>query len=192
MSPTQISVELKKQADYILHELKFCDILSHCGRVIPTGSYFLDLMIYPDIDFYVTKVPIEKVFEMAGELVKSNLVFEVKMEKSDDDPRMRGGYYLKLFINYGNWKRHWKIDIWFLEDSHIDEVMETMQSFKDRITPELKEKILNYKFSVINEQHRTPMYSGYFIYKAMIDEGMTDYEDITKYLIDNGINVNKS
>jgi hypothetical protein len=186
MSPTQISIELKQQADYILKELKFCEILSQHGRVIPTGSYFLDLMIYPDIDFYATKVPIEKVFEIAGKLVKSNLVFQVKFEKSDEE-NMRNGLYLKLFIHYGNWKRHWKIDIWFLEDSHIDEVMKEMNQFKDKLTPELKEKILKYKFSVINEQHRTPMYSGYFIYKAMINEGLTKHDKITEYLRNNNI-----
>lgn len=188
--PVEISTELKKQADFILKEIKFYEILSSCKRIIPTGSYFLDLMAYPDVDFYVSKVDIAQIFKIAGKFAKSVLVFEIKFEKSKD-PRLSEGFYLKLWINYGNWKRPWKIDMWFLEDSTIDKIMSEMYNFKNKLTSRLKEQILNYKFSIINNEHRTPMYSGYFIYKAFIDEAMTDFHAVTEYLIKNEIKINQ-
>ncbi len=187
--PIEISIELKEQANFILKELRFYEILSSCRKVISSGSYFLDLMIYPDVDFYVTKVPIEEIFNIAGKFAKSDLVFEVKFEKSDDQ-RLKDGFYLKLWVKYGNWKRAWKIDMWFLEDTTIDKIMTEMYYFKDKLNSELKEQILDYKFSIINKDYRTPMYSGYFIYKAFIDEGMTDFQAVTDYLIKNHIKIN--
>jgi hypothetical protein len=182
------NLKLKQEADFLLENLKLISLLSQSGKVTFTGSYYLDLMIYPDIDLYVSKVPIDKIFKITSEITNSDLVSEVRFHK-EDKPPFNGGLYLKFYLNYGDWKRPWKIDIWFLEDKVIDEQMKEMHRFKEKLTPELKEKILAYKFSIINKEHRTPMYSGYFIYKAFIDKELTDFDEVTKYLKANKIKV---
>lgn len=57
------------------------------------------------------------------------------------------------------------------------------------MTPEHKRIILDYKYCVLAEEKRTPMFSGFFIYQAVVDRGMTDFAKITEYLRDRGIRV---
>jgi hypothetical protein len=109
-------------------------------------------------------------------------------EKSTD-PSLPGGLYVKLRVAYGDWGRPWKIDIWSVDRAVITQKMEPMHRFRRCMTPQLREQIIRYKRSVLTAEGRTPMYSGYYIYKAFIDEGITDAERVTRYLIEHGIQV---
>ena len=186
MEPLERAIKLRQEADCVLQQVKVYDILHPYGKIEPTGSYFLDVMVYPDIDLYISKVSIDQLFEVGGRLAGSDLVFKVEFEKSDD-PRLPGGLYLKPRIAYGDWGRPWKVDIWSLDDGVIEQLMEPMRHFRSRMTESLREQIVRYKISVMTKLKRPPMYSGYFIYKAFIDEGMTEFQQVTKYLIENGI-----
>jgi hypothetical protein len=188
MDPLERASKLRQEADFILQRVGVYDILCPYGRIVPTGSYFLDVMVYPDIDLMMSKVSVEQLFQIGGRLASSDMVFEVVFAKSRDAD-LPGGLYLKPRIDYGDWGRPWKIDIWSLDNPVIDQKMELMARFKSKMVGALREQILRYKLSIMTDQHRTPMYSGYFIYKGFIDEGMSDFQQVTQYLIDNGISV---
>jgi hypothetical protein len=186
MDPINRSKAVKQEADDIIERVGVLDILRPFGRVTFTGSYFLDTMIFPDIDLYIPSVPIPTIFEIGSDFATHELTTAVVFEKSRN-PSLPGGLYLKARFNYGDWGRPWKLDIWSLEEAHIDEKMAEMCRFQEKMTPEQREQIIRYKFSILTSQHRTPMFSGYFIYKAFLDEGITDFEEVTRYLIENGI-----
>ncbi len=188
MDPLERASKLRQEADLVLQKVGVYDILRPYGRIVPTGSYFLDVMVYPDIDLMMSKVSVEQLFQIGGRLASSDLVFQVVFEKSRD-ANLPGGLYLKPRVNYGDWGRPWKIDIWSLDDPIIDRQMEPVTRFKSKMVGPIREQIIRYKLSIMTDQHRTPMYSGYFIYKAFIDEGITDFQQVTRYLIDNGISV---
>jgi hypothetical protein len=188
MNPLKTSKIIKQEADDILEKVGVYKILEPYGNVTPTGSYFLDTMVYPDIDVYISKVSIAELFEIGGILAENNLTSQVVFEKSRISS-LPGGLYLKARFTCGNWGRPWKLDIWSLEDKLINEKMGDMVRFKEMMTDEVREQIIRYKFSVMTKEKRTPMFSGYFIYKAFLDEGMTDFGEVTRYLIENGINM---
>jgi len=187
MLPLERAAKLRQEADIVLGLIKLYDILRPYGKVFTTGSFFLDVMIYPDIDLYITKVNLEQLFHIGAQLARSEHVTQVVFEKTDDPVLMPEGLYLKPRVNYGDWGRLWKIDIWSLEETVIHEKMVDMRRFQAKMTPELRQQILNYKLSILTAQKRTPVYSGYYIYQAFLDKGLTNHESVTQYLVSNGI-----
>ena len=180
--------QLHREAGELMQTLQVKASLQPFGEITMTGSYFLDLMVYPDLDLYVPKVAIPLIFRAAGQMANIGKVIRVSFE-NEQHPGMQGGFYLNFRVNIGNWGRPWKLDIWWLNKDIITQKMEIMHHFKERITPENREAILRYKHSLITKDLRTPMYSGYYIYKAFLDEGLRDPDDVTQYLLANGIDL---
>jgi hypothetical protein len=187
MLPLERADKLRGEAELVLQLIRMGDILRQYGQVYPTGSYYLDVMAFPDIDLYITKVSFEQLFEIGSQIMGSDLVTQVLFDRSDDPLHLPEGLYLKSRLNYGNWGRPWKVDLWSLDEKVILHKMEEMRHFQQKMTLKLREQITCYKLSVLTSQLRTPMYSGYYIYKAFIDEGLTDFESVTRYLISCGI-----
>ena len=164
MLPLERSDKLRHEADLILGLIRLDDILRPYGRVFPTGSYFLDVMVYPDIDLYIPKVSIDQLFTIGAQIASCEPVTQVVFERSDDPVNMPEGLYLKSRVKYGDWGRPWKIDIWSLEEKIILNKIADMHNFQDKMTPALREQIIRYKLSIMTSQKRTPKYSGYYIY----------------------------
>ena len=189
VQPLEHAAKLRQEADVVLGLIRLNDILKPYAKTFPNGSYFLDVMVYPDIDLYITKVNIGQLFEIGAQIAQCDLVIQVVFERTDDPERLPDGLYLKPRVNYGDWGRPWKIDIWSLDEAVIQCKMEEMSHFQSKMTPALREQIIHYKLSIMTPQRRTPMYSGYYIYKAFLDEGLTDFNQVTRYLIANSIKI---
>jgi hypothetical protein len=183
--------ELRAEADLVLGLVRLYDVLCPYGEVFPGGSYYLDVMVYPDIDLYITRVSLSDLFEIGAHFAASELVIQVVFEKSDDPLLLPDGLYCKLRINYGNWGRPWKIDLWSLDAEIIARNMAEIHHFKNAMTPELRDQIVRYKLSLLNSEKRTPKYSGYYIYKAFIDEGLLEPKDVTQYLLRCGVQMDE-
>lgn len=191
MLPIARADMLRRQADNVMEMIRLYDILLPYGEVFPTGSYFLDVMVYPDIDLYIPNVNLGQLFDIGAQLACCELVSQVVFEKTDNQVLMPDGLYLKVRVKFGDWGRPWKIDIWSLDKKVISQKMEDMRHFQVRLTQPLREQIVRYKLSIMTPEKRTPMYSGYYIYKAFIDEGLTDFESVNRYLIDCGIRLSE-
>jgi hypothetical protein len=185
LEPLALADTLHRQAEQLLADIRLVESLSQHGAVTPTGSYYLKVMVYPDIDIYLPKLSVEQVFAIGGQMAVNEKVIQVVFEQGD--ATMPGGLYLKLRIANKVWGRPWKLDLWSLDPELLEQKMAPMRRFLACMTPDLRLQIIRYKLSVMTPAGRTPMYSGYFIYKAFIQEGLTDFQDVTGYLVANGI-----
>ncbi len=188
MKPLERAVRLKEEADALLREIQLDELCLPIGKLTPTGSYSLDLMIYPDIDLYLPPARPRQLFEIAAYLVENHPVIRVNFLRGGPVP-LKDALYIKPVIAIGNWERPWKIDIWAVDSAFIDEKTAELESFKARMTPEIREFILNFKYSILNEEGRTPMFSGIHIYRAVFDLNLRTDEELNGYLKDQGIGI---
>jgi len=191
MEPLARADRLHAEADQVMDLIRLPEILAPHGPVTFIGSYFLDVMVYPDVDLLISPVAIEQLFALGAALARSPLVTQVVYEPSQDPLNLPDGLYLKPRIAHGDWGRPWKIDIWSLPEAVIATRKAENERLRAALTPELRERIIRYKLSIINAEGRTPMYSGHFMYRAFIDEGLTDFDEVTRYLQKNGVKVEK-
>jgi hypothetical protein len=187
MNPFERAAKLRQEANVVLELIRLYDTLRGYGKVYPTGSFFLDVMAYPDIDLYITRVYLEQLFQIGAKVARCDRIQQVVFEKSDDPVNLPDGLYLKFRVDYGDWGRPWKIDIWSLDEAVITDKMADMRRFQSKMTAELRQQILEYKLSVMTSLKRTPVYSGYYIYRAFLDEGLTDFASVNQYLLSHGI-----
>jgi len=182
------AARLQREAAGLMQSIQLMESLGPTGEVFFTGSYFLDVMVYPDLDLYVSMTSIDKIFTAAGRMTSHPIVTRVTFE-NEEHAILPGGLYLNLRVNLGDWGRLWKVDIWWLDEALIHEKIRVMRRFKMLLTPDLREQIIRYKASIINSLGRTPQFSGYFVYKAFLEEGLRSPADVSAYLVANGINI---
>jgi hypothetical protein len=188
MTPEEKAQCLRKEADKVLEMVHLKEHCAPIGKTVPTGSYFLDLMMYPDIDLYLPPTTPEGLLTVAMKLVEYDCVKEIVFQKGGPGDLAKG-FYLKPVIEHGSWERPWKIDIWSLPLDVVEKKQKELSDIKDRITPVHRRLILEYKYSILTEKKRTPMFSGIYIYRAVMNLGLKDFNEITEYLRENGINI---
>lgn len=188
MNPTERSAQLRREADELLATIELAKLCASIGEITPTGSYLLDLMMYPDIDVYVPPATPRQLFEIVAALTEKHPVIRVNFLNGGSG-ELANALYIKPVIALGNWERPWKIDIWAADNDLIQRKNAELQKLAYKMTPQQRSLILEYKFSVLNEKGRTPMFSGIFIYRAIIEEGLCDFAEITDYLRDHSIDI---
>ena len=188
MSTIERAEKLNHEADQLLQEIQLVELCRPIGKITPTGSYYLNLMIYPDIDLYLPPAKPRQLFDIVSQLVEKHPIIRVNFLNGGPGP-LSDALYIKPVIDIGNWERPWKIDIWAVNQGLIEERNAELDRFKTKLTPEIRAFILDYKQSILNEEGRTPMFSGIYIYRAVFDLMIRDYVELTKYLKSQGIQI---
>lgn len=188
LRPVERASKLKQEAGEVLKRIGLAERIEPWGKITPTGSYLLDVMAYPDLDLYIPLIPMPELIGIGAAAAEIDIVQKVVFEKSNA-PTLPGAAYLMLSIEYGNWGRPWQVHMWSVDEEMLRARMEIYQDFQAKITPALREKILEYKHAVMTVDERTPRYSGYYIYQAFLEEGLVDFPDVTNYLNEHGIKI---
>lgn len=174
------SKKWKKEANNLIQDSGFENILKKFGDMIFTGSYAADLMMSGDIDIYVVNKSYSKknVLEIFNELAnfgffEGYLFFDWKKNKHPDFPL---AYYIGLKKKIKGTK--WKIDIWFLTPNDLHK-LEYLNLNPDKISKEQKLAILKLK------DFRNKFFqniSSKIIYDMVLKDNISTVEGFKKYI----------
>ena len=192
-TPLQVADRLHQEANQIVYDRGIDRILQLYGEVFYTGSYFLNVMVWPDIDITIVlesdPPSIEDFFEIGAEVAKIDSVISLKFNnffslQAEDLPE---GLYWGVRLDVEN--REWKIDLWARDREALEENRATMERMCQMMDEETRKLIVEVKYSLLTPEGRTPFSSGYKIYEAILFEGLRERKDIIAYLVERGIQI---
>lgn len=192
MNALLLARELKREADHLLFDLGVEDTLKKYGPVIYSGSYALDLMAWRDIDLYLNldddPEPIETLCKLVRDFsIRDDALRVVIQHKTHlKYPAFPVGICLGIKLG-SDWSKFWKLDIWVVSNAVREQNKANLQQVLDTLTPETKELILDMKQKLMTPAGRTPSMSGYFLYQAVLHEGLRDENKIRSYLREHGV-----
>ncbi|MCX6740372.1 MAG: hypothetical protein NTZ49_04040 [Candidatus Parcubacteria bacterium] len=183
------SKKIKAQADMILKESDIVEILKDYGKVKISGSYALDVMLRPDLDLFVIteKHDWNKVIDIQSKIMNlkyfRDFNFANWVDFEDKTITPIKGYYFQPWVPINN--QLWKMDIWLIT-SEYDRTTELTEHFKkllDQEPDDIKRiAILEIKEAMKENKKYTKGINGKLIYKAVLENGITNVEDFNKFL----------
>lgn len=184
---------LKEEGQELLSSTGLASLLNQYGHVFHTGSFALNLMAWPDIDLYLvpTKWPLGRpqlsLLLSALSSFENLLQIKVEMPGMHNNHFLPKGIYIGLKLRYGNWRLPWKFDIWIVEEAFVNEKVLWLNNTLEKLNQVNRAVILEQKHRFITTAGRTPSFSGYYIYEAVLDKSFHCPDKIKQHLIKNGI-----
>lgn len=181
------SNHLRQEAEGLLELTDIISVLDRFGRVNLIGSYSYNVMMARDIDFHVLIDNFDQklVSEFLDYAVSSALFEEIIFH---DKHRFNGeaaaryaskkaldSYYFELRITYKS--EYWKIGINFITSEQ--EASIAIGKLFDNATDSQREQILIFKADILATGVKV---SSSYIYKAVIELGIDDKDELLSYL----------
>lgn len=178
---------IKTEADKILHDNGLLRILEGYGKVSVSGSYFLDLMTWRDLDIYITSNRMtEEIFFELGKNIslcikpsKMNYRNEL-IERTEHLPR---GYYWGCYTDY--YLNAWKVDVWAISQEEFDKKEKELHDLKSRIDVVQRMAILNLKNNLYNHPLYRKKFFSVDIYDAVINDNVNNDDNFREWLLHN-------
>ncbi|RJP47491.1 MAG: hypothetical protein C4584_00360 [Armatimonadetes bacterium] len=175
--------DLQKEGNSLLSKWKLLEELSKYGKVTVVGSMALGLMTWRDIDIEVQgDISKDDYFEIARYIFNQHKLNDIRLAdyRKDYNP----GHQKGLYINVRAWANEtdkWKLDVWFIlpGESKLDEYY---RKTKEKLNIEKINAILFIKNAVCQNPKYRKVYSSVDIYKAVLDEGVTNLDQFKEYL----------
>ncbi len=177
-------MDLQRRGEELIKELGLQELLDSYGEAYLVGNLALGTTVKPDIDFQIyptSPLWTDSAKDIAKEIAqKTNVSFRLyELKKSKK---------LLLSINLIDNGINWDIHITFTNKNgdYLTDSYKFLVDYQDRLTDDDREVIKRLKqhYLRINALKNS---ISYYIYRAVLDEGISSLSDFEKYLKDNNL-----
>lgn len=183
-----LNSSIKKEADEILNgNGGLLRILEGYGKVSVSGSYFLDLMTWRDLDIYITSDDInEESFFALGKDISLCLKpskMSYRNELIGRTSHLPKGYYWGCYTNIN--ANAWKVDVWSISQEEFDEKEKAIHDLKSQLNEGQRMVILSLKNGVYSHPLYRKQFFSVDIYHAVIHDNVNNADDFKEWLLHN-------
>ena len=182
------NTRLLGQANKMLAATNVLEILgSNMSLPKISGSYNYELMVYPDIDCYVSdeKVTKEKIAHITSALLMTDYIRKMSVVNTDAfPPRLKGlprGFWIGLEIPFEG--ESWGIDCWFLKPEWVTINQNLYEERLRNASNEQKDAILLIKHWLITSNtYGKHLHQSTDVYDAVLDSNVLTIDDYKNYI----------
>lgn len=178
-------IDIQQEADFLIEKYNLEKDLAEFGEAHLVGSAALKTMLKPDIDYqiYVKEKPSEEIIKKIIDLLASKDLKDTIIRELDNK------YLISTAFNYGG--KRWIIDITLTKpsDDYLSDSYKFLVDYKSKLDDLKRKTIIELKKNFFD---RGLLHKGmtYYIYRAALDENISDAEGVENYLSKNGLSVN--
>jgi len=188
MTNQGLALSIRSNATAVLKSKNIEEMIKGTGDLYYTGSYFLDLMTWNDIDMQIVLKdgfdPTEILCNLSCQIAKDESFIEARLINFQGNykPKMPRGVYLGLKLNCPNLGGMWKLDIWCLSKPDFDKNRALIETLKSKLNTNNRDLILEFKHELMSQTGRVPTMKSHFLYQAILLEDKADKESIYNFL----------
>lgn len=180
------SEQLFREGNEILNELGLKGIFSSYGEFALTGSFDMNLLVNPDIDFLikVNEYNPKRFFEICSKIAVAAHPIRIKyidQREAKFPPEalpMPSAYFLGINMNYKG--THWSLDGWCTLPEYFNERLGFHRALKDRIKNEgVSDTILQLKAELYGRKGFTSVE----LYNAVLDGKVATVNEFERWYI---------
>jgi len=175
------AAQIRREAESVLHGQGLLAMAQRLGETFVGGSYFLDLMVWRDLDLYIKApdVSIADFFSLGADVTAHFGAW--KSFFTDNRARDPRGLYWG--IRLGDLREGaWKFDIWAVDAARFDDTVHQAGTFIDRLTAESRGAILQIKAKYWDDPRYRGTVTSATIYEAVLDAGVRTIAEFETYL----------
>jgi hypothetical protein len=133
--------------------------------------------------------PLDAFFALGHQIAKERGVVRMTFANHlrNPVPKLPAGLFWGVRMINPETEAEWKIDIWAVDDAHIQMNDGLMARIRGALDKESRRLILRMKHALLTPDGRTPIMSGMPLYEAVLFEGLTDEDAIREYLRQEGV-----
>jgi hypothetical protein len=180
MTATEEAHRLRKTADQLLADTGFRSILDQHGNVQFTGSYYYDLMTWPDIDICLMTAedPMHVASAIVTQICRSDAIASIYIRnehvlKTEGNPE--AVFVCTEFLPAN--QDLWKVDVLIGSRELVAETVAPGRELVSKLDQTTKEAILQIKSVLCKDPQYRQEIRSTDIYHAVIQEGVRDLEE---------------